>query len=88
MSGLFLFVVVMVLVAVAVVIKPDAQRPVDNAERLRVLRAARRRHADRLRDLEAAPRTRAADIEDEEQTLFLIDTEIERVQRAQSVVQT
>jgi hypothetical protein len=87
MSGFFLFVVVMALVAAVVVIKPDV-RPVNNAERLRVLRAARTRHADRLRSLEAAPRTCAADIEDEEQALFLIDTEIERVQRAHAVIKT
>lgn len=81
MTGIFVFAVIMVLVAVSVVVWPDAKPSrLTIDDRLRALRERRKRHRERLRELEEGPRTRAADIEDEEQVLFLIESEIDRLE--------
>lgn len=81
MTGIFVFTIIMVLVAVSVVVWPDAKPSrLTIDDRLRALRERRERHLERLRELEDDPRTRAADIEDEEQSLFLVENAIDRLE--------
>lgn len=81
MSGIFLFVVMMVLVAIAILIKPKPAT-------IESLRSEQRRQRNRIRALQVAPRAFAEDIKDAEQRLFVIDTEIERLRRARSGLET
>lgn len=81
MSGIFLFVLIMTMVLVAMVVKPQSNAGA--VGRLAFLAQQREFHLERLRSMESGKQVRASDVEDEEQALFLIDTEMSRLRSMQ-----